>query len=680
MKYLLNLKKYTLAALLLCGFMGHSQPQAPVDSVFNYIEALTISDAKSALKQSKQLQNELLVAKDSSSLAKAYLIEANAYLRLNNFENAEIAINRALQIGNNKSYLENRITQTSAIIAYKKGEAYRSLKLFKQVVNNITETNQSDFAESYYYLADLQLMLDKDQQALANARKGLSLAKAGNRNKFIGRSYNLLASINVKLNDDRRVEAYLENARAVNKAYGSVREVARTGMIASKLSLSDDKPQMALQENKSALRLVDRDTTSRIFNELLLQQSEIWQHLDSLDLSESYALRALKNMERSKQSATYRSIVLAQLSQVQIAKGDSAQALSNFLQSRAIVDSLQKIDISKMLLQDELLREEAKTVKLAAESKRKDILLQRSKLYLIGAAVVILVVVLILVGVWQRTQRKKRFDQLVQERKTTEAKKNEEIGDLMQELKQKNEELLDLDKAKTKVLSVLTHDMRQPINQIRSVLELLENDQLSEVDRKEVVHQLKQSVNSSSNALENLLLWSKKQLKGIKTNVVDVHLLPQVWQLEGHLKPSLDQKNIKLTINVPDFMKIKADMNQLDICLKNLVTNAVKFSEHGGEIKINAYSEGDFDIVEIQDFGVGMTEEQLEKINSDAGFTTLGTMQEKGTGLGILITKDYMQEQGGELKVESEKNRGTTFKMRFPVKNSKLKRNNSLTT
>jgi signal transduction histidine kinase len=181
---------------------------------------------------------------------------------------------------------------------------------------------------------------------------------------------------------------------------------------------------------------------------------------------------------------------------------------------------------------------------------------------------------------------------------------------------------------------------------------------------------LRESVDNSSNALENLLLWSKKQLTGITTRVVDIHLLPQVWQMESHLKPNLQAKNIRLSIRVPDFYKIKGDMNQLDICLKNLVNNAIKFTEPGGEIIVSAFEQGDYDVVQVKDNGVGMDQEQLEKLrDATQDFSTLGTMSEKGTGLGVMLVSEFMNSQNGRLRIESVKGEGSTFSLLFPKDN-----------
>jgi signal transduction histidine kinase len=236
------------------------------------------------------------------------------------------------------------------------------------------------------------------------------------------------------------------------------------------------------------------------------------------------------------------------------------------------------------------------------------------------------------------------------------------------ELDARNKHFEEMDKTKNKVFSVLTHDLRQPINQIKSVLNLLEMEQLDGDDRREIVEKLKESVDNSSNALENLLLWSKKQLTGISTRLVDVHLLPQVWQLESHLKPNFEAKNIKFEIIIPDFFKVRADMNQLDICLRNLLTNAIKFSDPGGTITIDAIEENGQKIIRVIDQGVGMNPDQLEKLRGNAeNFTTLGTMNEKGTGLGIMITKEFMENQEGKLDIMSRKGEGSIFSLIFPA-------------
>ncbi|MDZ7849054.1 MAG: HAMP domain-containing sensor histidine kinase [Owenweeksia sp.] len=358
-----------------------------------------------------------------------------------------------------------------------------------------------------------------------------------------------------------------------------------------------------------------------------------------------------------------------QLSKAYLQTGDSARALTELLEYKAIEDSIQNFDFKKMLLQREFEGQQQQIAQLHDDNSLKDELLDRSKLLLLLAAGFIVASVLLIFALMQSIYRKKKYARHLKKKNETIREKTDSVNSHQAELEAKNKKLEEMDKTKNKIFSVLTHDLRQPITQIRSVLNLLESEQLSDEDRITMVSKLKESVDNSSNALENLLLWSKKQLTGITTKIVDIHLLPQVWQLESQVSPNLQSKNIQFKIKVPDFFKIQGDMNQLDICMRNLVNNAIKFTNEGGEICLDAFEEGDYKVIRIKDNGVGMDADQLEKLqNLSETFTTMGTMSEKGTGLGILIVHEFMENQNGQLRIESEKRKGSSFSMRFPKK------------
>ncbi len=679
MKLLLKFKTFTLLFLLSIGSStAKAQSMGEADSLQDFIKNLALINPQQAHRQALQMQQQARRHSDSLQLAYAFLAEGAVHMSLYRYRAAERAFHQALTTFQSKNYLPGTVSafQQSGKVAYLKGNTYRALGFFERALQLSPDSISEAVVLSHYYLAAVELELERPDAALKHARKALQHSKTTNLKQLEGMSYNLLAEIYLFKNDNRRSQDLLTNALLTNHAHGNTHEETRTYLLQGRLDQQNQRWQDALRALNKGIQIESQDTVSPLLIELFLEKSKVWLQLNQPYRSRSLAMEAERLYLRHYRLEVLKVKIYQQLAQVNLALGDSNAALRSLLIYRSLADSIRSFDLEKMLLQRELNQQASQNERLAEQNEDQVLRLNRSRLLLLLAAVLIIMAVLAIMALSRSIKRRKKYNELLKQRNEEQLSRHQEIDRLHEELKLKNEELEKLDKAKTKVFSVLTHDLRQPINQIRSVLELLEADQLQDQDRKMMVKQLKQSVDNSSGALENLLLWSKRQLRGIETRIVDVHLLPQVWQVESHVAPSLKEKNLKLRIQVPDFMKIQADISQLDICLKNLLSNAIKFSNPGDTISIIARDSEEYSIIMVKDQGVGMKPEQVEKMNtSDTGFSTMGTLNEKGTGLGMLITKDFMKGHGGRLVVESVEREGSSFKLLFPKNNPRAYRN-----
>ncbi len=233
-------------------------------------------------------------------------------------------------------------------------------------------------------------------------------------------------------------------------------------------------------------------------------------------------------------------------------------------------------------------------------------------------------------------------------------------------------ELREANQIKDKMFSIIGHDLRNPVGSFKSTLDLL-------IDRpnlfkKESIQGMLKSLKISANAtfflLEDLLLWARSQRNKIRyePNNIFLHLLIKENQaLLGNL---LQQKSIKLINEIDEEIEVFADQNMLRIILRNLVNNAIKFSYKGAEIKIFTSKKDNFIEISIQDQGIGISKENQDKIFlQNEHFTTFGTNEEKGSGLGLMLCKDFVKKHKGKLWVESEINKGATFKFTIPYKN-----------
>lgn len=240
---------------------------------------------------------------------------------------------------------------------------------------------------------------------------------------------------------------------------------------------------------------------------------------------------------------------------------------------------------------------------------------------------------------------------------------------LNKDLAKTNSELERLNKLKNKLFSVISHDLRTPLGNLQSILGLYQSGDLNAADVATVAAKLGQQVTASGYVLENLLEWAKSELHEVKITPVNINLREKVEKVWQQFDSDLRSKKIIATNNVPHSTEIWADRAQMQIVLRNLLTNAIKFTKEGGAINIGAMQHGNFVQIHISDTGVGMTEEQVARLfQSDHLSTTLGTNKEKGSGIGLLITRELISNNGGTIEVESAPQKGTTFTIKLPTK------------
>jgi len=178
-------------------------------------------------------------------------------------------------------------------------------------------------------------------------------------------------------------------------------------------------------------------------------------------------------------------------------------------------------------------------------------------------------------------------------------------------------------------------------------------------ERSQIIHD---STLSLYKLLDNLLNWSRSQLDSIVYQPELFPLLPEVNQEIKLIETFSDRKNVKISVRIADHIMVFADKHVIGIVLRNLINNAVKFSHIDGKVMVSADEKGDMVEVAVTDNGVGMDREELDKLfKLDQSFTTKGTANETGTGLGLILCKEFIEKNGGKIWVSSTKEKGSTF-------------------
>jgi signal transduction histidine kinase len=230
-------------------------------------------------------------------------------------------------------------------------------------------------------------------------------------------------------------------------------------------------------------------------------------------------------------------------------------------------------------------------------------------------------------------------------------------------------ELSELNDYKDKVLSILSHDLRAPLGSIQSSLALLEENVITPDQFNEIARILQQQMGSVNTLLDNLLKWSMANMAGksaIQTN--ELNLSELVQQNVELLQASADEKNITMSVNLPEVLKATGDYGNVDIIVRNLISNAVKFTEYGGEVRIEGKTDGKDTTLSVIDNGVGINEEKIRNLFSiSPSKSTTGTNGERGIGLGLLICHQFAIANRGKILVESKIGKGSKFTLVLPV-------------
>lgn len=238
------------------------------------------------------------------------------------------------------------------------------------------------------------------------------------------------------------------------------------------------------------------------------------------------------------------------------------------------------------------------------------------------------------------------------------------------ELDEKNLQLQELNVNKDRFFSIISHDLRSPFVGLLGLTQLLTDD-LDNFSREQLhamLGKLRKSTEHLYALLENLLTWSRLQRGLIECHPQRVNLHEIVSRNLKLLTPNADQKNIRLEHAVPEKTVVKADIKMIDTIVRNLVSNAVKFTPSGGRVTVSAASHNEGLVrLTVCDSGIGIDPEYLPKLfRIDTKYTRLGTADERGTGLGLILCKDFVERNGGTIWVESERNQGAAYHITLP--------------
>ncbi|WP_153798699.1 sensor histidine kinase [Foetidibacter luteolus] len=230
-----------------------------------------------------------------------------------------------------------------------------------------------------------------------------------------------------------------------------------------------------------------------------------------------------------------------------------------------------------------------------------------------------------------------------------------------------NEALEKADREKNKMFSIISHDLRAPLNSIITALELLDEYELSEDERKKINVELLSVSRNTADMLMNLLSWSSARIKDVRVHRTEVHLQAVVVDVLRVQQSIAAAKQIRIIVDVPYTALALADRDMVELIVRNLVQNAIKFTHASGIVHICSYSSEGGVVLAVKDNGRGMTEEQQIKLFQLQTTPSYGTQNEKGTGLGLVLCNEFAEMMAGRLWVESLEGTGSAFYLYLPA-------------
>jgi two-component system sensor histidine kinase ChiS len=235
-------------------------------------------------------------------------------------------------------------------------------------------------------------------------------------------------------------------------------------------------------------------------------------------------------------------------------------------------------------------------------------------------------------------------------------------------VQERTTELVKANRIKDRLLSIVSHDIKGPLNSLKSLLGLFSGKNISQLELIEMIRLLEGELGKTRLLVENILSWTSEQLRGVEVKKESFDLLRLLEFNIQLFEYALEKKQISICHDLINNLQIVTDQGILNTVIRNLLSNAIKFTPMHGKISIGVSSDKSKLSLAIQDSGVGMDQETLQSLMSlKNGVSKIGTANERGTGLGILLCQELLKKIDGDLKIESKINRGSTFSIAIPM-------------
>ncbi len=558
--------------------------------------------------------------------------------------------------------------------------------------------NKSREARAFFYLADIQNDMGNFTIALKNYLAALDLYERGGNKNAASNCLTNIATLYAQLKDYKKAQEFVDKSLEVFSQSTNIQEVyqnySNIGIVYSMMGAYEN----ALSLFKKGYQLTDSVGDEYWETVFLTNIAEVYTSSDKPDLAMATYKQILERNQKT-QDVNFTMAAHSGMGRILYKKGNKKEAMVHMLSAFALMKENQlkrlvmetALEISGMLekdgdykkaleytrvynlYKDSLYNEnnskkmqqlqfdyelEKKQRQIDQLKKNKEIQKEKAAkqkviTWSLAAGMLLLSVIVVLMS----------------RSRVIEQRNNEEILKQKEEIQKQAIRLEELNNFKDKTFSVLSHDLRGPINSITATIQMLNNREISSAEYAELKPEINKELSSLNLLLDNVLFWAKSYLQDDKTvHPARTNLSELAAQNIIMLQDSAGRKQISILNRIDKSLFALCDPGQMEIVLRNLVMNSVKYTAIGGTVAIDAKKAGDNVVISVTDNGVGMTREQLDGLfTAKTGRNTYGTNGETGIGIGLLLCSEFVKANNGTISAVSEPGKGSTFSVTLPA-------------
>jgi signal transduction histidine kinase len=549
-----------------------------------------------------------------------------------------------------------------ALDVFKKNQIQKGIDQCNTNIGSLYyDLSQYKTAESYFSQCLASYTKSKDSAGMAAAMYSM-----GNCAQALGRDKEALDYFNSSL----AIRQKMENANGIALANRGL------GMVYMHLKQYD----LAVNHLNTGLKIVQDLGDKYEEGAILKVLVEVHVAMKNYKKAEDYAKQnlALSYAMKSKSMAALalRNLVLVYKSTNNIPKAFEYQtrfvATEDSILSEKELKDITLAEFSRVRTENASLSKDNQNISLK-NSDYKERIGHYSNVIVI-TSVVLVSVILLLLMLYRRNLEKQATNKLLLEQKEEIANINHELETLNEEVTTQmeltnvqNAELERLNDIKNKFFSIVSHDLRGPLVTLQSLFSIYREGNIREEELRMLLSRLEETILNTGAFLDNLLEWSKSQLEGIVINPVDFNISECITENIHLLETKIEQKSLKVSNLAAGDIMVHADQNMINLVIRNLLSNSVKFCNPGDEISLSAQAKENVALISVHDTGPGISEADREKLFSLEHIISTGTQGEKGNHLGLILCRDMVVQNKGNIWLESKPGEGTTFWIELPL-------------
>jgi len=616
----------------------------------NIIKALELS--KKAVTLTENSNNIPLKVKAYRTLGSYYYLSANFGLAIANYQ-------KALELATENNKVKAQIYYALGDCNFAIGNLPNAIKLSLEALKIFEELKQpNELINVYVLISSIYERQNSFTKAIEFNLKAAQIFE-NNKNTFrtltvyenIGKIYALQKKYKQSIN-------YYSKALSIYKSLGNKAGEAITYQSIAKVYYGINDFKKALENYKLSYQISKQANSYVLETSNLLGLGNTELMLNNYGVAEQNYKQALQKAkllnQRFELNEAYEGLAIISKSNNQGFASKTFSLLSNQIKDSLFNDSILASVTNTQLIYDKEKAQQQLNLLKQNEELSKAQLVKEKQVSNMLLAIVALFVLLALVFLYFFINNKRISKSLASQNKTLEIQK---------------EELGRLNNVKDRFFSIISHDLRNNLTTMKLYFDLMANKKYKPENTEELTKQIASSVENNIDLLENLLVWAAAQIKGLPLNFELLNVADLVDENIALAASLAHQKNINLVnlCNANDI--VFADRNTINLVLRNLIINAIKFTNDGGEVSVASSLENGITKVSVIDNGIGIEKDKLAKLfTQHENPSTQGTANEKGTGLGLLLCYDFIKQNKGTIYAESEKGQGTVFTFELPIK------------